>query len=113
MKLFRDGDLLDLFGVKVKGPAVKEVQGVRFVNNLSWSEKGLPVWQDYKKGQYTFDPLCINGPIRLAKFEKVESKIIVAATTGFGPDPNYPIIVEKKFGLARCIKPYWSPASTS
>ena len=95
MRLYRDGDFLDLFGVHVKGPSGKRVQGVRFVGDISWCP-GLPVWTEYTPGKYTFDPLCINGPIVLAEFERIESTVVCCGTTGFSPDPKYPILVEKQ-----------------
>jgi hypothetical protein len=97
MSLFRDGDFRDLFGLCVSGPSEATVQGVRFIENLSWCS-GLPVWTTYKKDLYATDPVCIDGPIQLAKCHSITSNVIACATKKFSPDPERPVIVENKLG---------------
>ena len=102
MELFEDGDLSELFGVKVKGPSTRYVQGVRFVEDLSWC-KGLPVWQTYSPNLYSCDPACIDGPIQLAEFGEIDATVIACASEGLGPTREYPIIVEKKIGKGSAV----------
>ena len=102
MRLFRDGDFRDLFGVSIKGPSAKRVQGVRFIEDLSWCS-GLPVWQSYSPEKYSCDPVCINGPIVLAEFDAIDATVIACGTTGFSPDTNYPVIVENKLGRGSAV----------
>ena len=102
MSLFREGDFRDLFGISVSGPSETTVQGVRFIENLSWCS-GLPVWTTYKKDMYATDPVCIDGPIQLAQCDSITANVIACATKKFSPDPERPVIVENKLGAGSAV----------
>ena len=102
MELFAGGDLSELFGVKVKGPSARHVQGVRFVEELSWCS-GLPVWQTYDPDVYSCDPVCIDGPIQLAEFGRIDATVVACASEGLGPTRDYPIVVEKRIGRGSAV----------
>ena len=102
MRLFRNGDYKDLFGIAVTGPSETTVQGVRFIEDLSWCS-GLPVWTVYKDGIYSTDPVCIDGPIQLAVSDSITSRVIACATKKYSPDPERPVIVENKIGKGSAV----------
>lgn len=96
LKLFRNGDVRDLFGVRLKPTSRKTAEGVKFFTDSRLKSYRFPNWGIH------VDPKFINPGIPLADVEMRGAAVL--ATTGQAFDHNLddqdnpPVLVENRCG---------------
>lgn len=77
MDLVRDGDLHELFGVRVRGLDARVTEGIKFKQQPSRGDYRFPAWTD--KG----DPMYPHGGFPAAVLELTSAELIAAASDRF------------------------------
>ncbi len=109
IKLFRNGDFTDLFGVKVLGPGRKKIQGIKCMANSSIKSYRFPKWR------IETDPRFM-GLFTPARVELAGGRVISGYSESFKileqQLENRPVLIENKLGkgIAYLVTVYEFPA---
>jgi len=100
VRLFRDGDFSDLFGVRVIGRERTDVYGAKFVQHSSIRSYRFPVWNP------RFDPMFM-GIMTPAKVEVRGARVIAGYDNYFHATKeevlSRPLLVEKSLGKGKAF----------